>query len=128
MFKTVDRNLRKRKAAEPWALLTSTMYQPREESVLEMVEAQAQAITEGKTRARRLLWDHREAPANVDLTDMDAMVAALAEAYGPTAAWMDLAAIVEAEFTDLTKLVEESNRYFFNQRTSAATAWIAATE
>lgn len=28
MFKTVDRNLRKRKAAQPWGLLTSTMYQP----------------------------------------------------------------------------------------------------
>lgn len=93
-----------------------------------MVDAQAQAIAEGKTRARRLLWDHREAPADVDLTDMDAMVAALTEAYGPAAAWMDLAGIVESEFWDLTKLVEESRRYFFNQRTSAATAWIDATE
>lgn len=128
MFKTVDRNLRKRRDAEPWALLTSTMYQPGEESVLEMVDAQAQAIAEGKTRARRLLWDHREAHADVDLTDLDAMVAALAEAYGPAAVWMDLTGIVESEFWDITKLVEESRRYFFNQRTSAATAWIAATE
>ncbi|MFI9381224.1 Terminase [Kutzneria sp. NPDC052558] len=128
MFRTVDRNLRKRRDAEPWALLTSTMYQAGEESTLEEVDRQAQAIREGRSRASRLLWDHREAPADVDLTGMSAMVAALAEAYGPAAEWMDLAGIVEAEFWDVTKSVEESRRYFFNQRGASASAWVAAQE
>ncbi|RLK54833.1 Terminase [Actinokineospora cianjurensis] len=128
MFKTVDRNLRKRRRAEPWALLTSTMYQPGEDSVLEAVDRQAQAIREGRTRAARLLWDHRQAPAGVDLTDIDAVVAALAEAYGPAAAWMDLPGIVHNEFWDLTKDPEDARRYFFNQRTASATAWVTALQ
>lgn len=128
MFKTVDRNLRKRRDAEPWALLTSTMYQPGEDSVLEAVDRQAQAIREGRARAARLLWDHREAPAEVDLTDLDSVVAALTEVYGPAAAWMDLPGIVRDEFWDLTKDVADARRYFFNQRTAAATAWCSAPE
>lgn len=128
MYRTVDRNLRKRRSAEPWALLTSTMYEVGQDSVLEMIDAQAQAIREGRTRASRLLWDHREAPAEVDLTDLDAMVAALAEVYGPAAEWMDLRGIVENEFWDLTKPIEDSRRYFFNQRGAAATAYVTAPE
>lgn len=128
MFKTVDRNLRKRRDAEPWALLTSTMYQPGEDSVLEAVDRQAQAIREGRARAASLLWDHREAPPDVDLTDLDALVAALTEAYGPAAAWMDLPGIVRNEFWDLTKDPSEARRYFFNQRTAATTAWSSAPE
>lgn len=128
MFKTVDRNLRKRKAAQPWGLLTSTMYQAGEDSILEALDRQAKAIREGRTRSARLLWDHREAPADVELTNLDAMVAALREVYGPAADWMDLPGIVENEFWDLTKAPEESRRYFFNQRSSAATAWTTAPE
>lgn len=128
MFKTVDRNLRKRKAAQPWGLLTSTMYQGGQDSILEALDRQAKAIREGRTRSARLLWDHREAPADVALTDLDAMVAALREVYGPAAEWMDLPGIVENEFWDLTKDPEESRRYFFNQRSSAASAWTTAPE
>ena len=128
MFKTVDRNLRKRRDAEPWALLTSTMYQPGEDSVLEAIDRQAQAIRENRARAARLLWDHREAPPDVDLTDLDAVVAALAEAYGPAAGWMDLPGIVRDEFWDLAKDPSEARRYFFNQRTAASTAWCSAPE
>jgi len=128
MFKTVDRNLRKRKAVQPWGLFTSTMYQAGEDSILEALDRHAKAIREGRTRSARLLWDHREAPAEVDLTDLDAMVAALQEVYGPAADRMDLPGIVENEFWDLTKAPEESRRYFFNQRSLAATAWTTDPE
>ncbi|MBP2479110.1 hypothetical protein JOF53_007982 [Crossiella equi] len=128
MFTTVDRNLRKRKAAEPWALMTSTMYQVGQNSTLEAVDKQAKAIREGRTRSARLLWDHREAPATVDMTDMDEMVAALTEVYGPAAAWMDLPGIVDAEFWDITKSTEESERYFFNRRGAAAKAYLTGAE
>ncbi|MCK2237717.1 MULTISPECIES: Terminase [unclassified Crossiella] len=128
MYRTVDRNLRKRKAAEPWGLLTSTMYQVGQESTLERVHAQADAIREGRTRASRLLWDYRHAPAQIDLTDMDSIVEALTEVYGPAAAWMDLPGIVTDEFWDLTKDPEDSARYFLNLRGTARTAWAKATE
>lgn len=124
MYRTVDRNLRKRRQAAPWALLTSTMYQPGEDSVLEKLHERAKLIAEGKVRERRLLWDHREAPAKVEMTDLDAMVAALREVYGEFADALDLRGIVENEFWNVEKDPEESRRYFFNQPTAARDAWM----
>jgi hypothetical protein len=123
MYRTVDRNLRKRKTAQPWALLTSTMYQPGENSVLEKLHERAKLIAEGKTRERRLMLDHREAPAEVDMTDLGQMRAALREVYGPFAAALDLDGIIESEFWNVEKDPEESRRYFFNQPTAARDAW-----
>jgi len=128
MYTTVDRNCRKRKAAEPWALQTTTMYQPGDESVAEMTHTRAKLIAEGKTRATRLLFDHREAPAEVDLTDMGEMVSALQEVYGPFAEVLDLEGIVENEFWNVEKDVEDSRRYFFNQPTAARDAWTTHPE
>lgn len=123
MYATVDRNCRKRKAAEPWALQTTTMYQPGTESVAETTHGRARLIAEGKSRATRLLFDHREAPAEVDLTDMAAMMGALREVYGPFADVLDLEGIVENEFWNVEKDVGDSRRYFFNQPTAARDAW-----
>jgi hypothetical protein len=123
MYATVDRNCRKRKAAEPWVLQTTTMYQPGTDSVAETTHGRAKLIAEGHSRASRLLFDHREAPADVDLTDMDAMTAALREVYGPFAEVLDLEGIVENEFWNVEKDIEDSRRYFFNQPTSARDAW-----
>ncbi|MFH0243603.1 Terminase [Streptomyces sp. HK10] len=123
MYRTVDRNLRKRREAAPWALLTSTMYQPGEDSVFEKLHERAKMIAEGRVRERRLLWDHREAPAEVDLADLDAMVGALREVYGPFGDVLDLRGIVEAEFWNIEKDPEESRRYFFNQPTASRDGW-----
>ena len=128
MYRTVDRNLRKRRQAAPWALLTSTMYQPGEDSVLEKLHERAKLIAEGKVRERRLLWDHREAPAKVDMADLDAMVAGLREVYGDFADALDLRGIVENEFWNVEKDPEESRRYFFNQPTAARDAWATHPE
>lgn len=128
MYRTVDRNLRKRKAAAPWALLTSTMYQPGEDSTLEKLHERAKAIAEGKTRERRLAWDHREAPADVDMADLGAMRAALREVYGPFGDVLDLDGIIESEFWNIEKDPEESRRYFFNQPTAARDAWTTHPE
>jgi phage terminase large subunit-like protein len=124
MYRTVDRNLRKRREAAPWALLTSTMYQPGENSVMEKLHERAKLIAEGKTRERRLLFDHREAPAKVDLADMGQMIAALREVYGDFADALDLRGIVESEFWNVEKDPEESRRYFFNQPTAARDGWV----
>ncbi|GAA2108130.1 Terminase [Streptomyces synnematoformans] len=124
MYKTVDRNCRKRKDAQPWALQTTTMYQPGDESVAEKSHERAKAIMEGRTRETRLLFDHREAPAEVDLADREQLVAALREVYGPFADVLDLDGIVENEFWNVEKDVEESRRYFFNQPTAARDSWM----
>lgn len=124
MYKTVDRNCRKRKDAQPWALQTTTMYQPGDESVAEKTHERAKLIAEGKSRAARLLYDHREAPAKVDLADREQVIAALREVYGPFADVLDLDGIVDNEFYNVEKDVEESRRYFFNQPTAARDAWV----
>ncbi|MEU5976379.1 Terminase [Streptomyces sp. NPDC047315] len=123
MYKTVDRNCRKRKDAQPWAFQTTTMYQPGDNSVAEGTHERAKLIAEGKTRAARLLFDHREAPAEVDLADREQLTAALREVYGPFADVLDLDGIIENEFWNIEKDPEESRRYFFNQPTAARTAW-----
>lgn len=128
MYTTVDRNCRKRKDAQPWAFQTTTMYQPGDESVAEKTHERAKLIAEGKTRASRLLFDHREAPANVDLANGDAIIAALREVYGPFADVLDLEGIVENEFWNIEKDVEDSRRYFFNQPTAARDAWTTKPE
>lgn len=128
MYKTVDRNCRKRKGAQPWALQTTTMYQPGDDSVAEKTHERAKLIGEGKARAGRLLFDHREAPAEVDLTDGDAIKAALREVYGPFSEVLDLDGIVDNEFWNIEKDPEESRRYFFNQPTAARDGWTTHPE
>lgn len=127
MYRTVRRNAAKRKAAQPWFIETTTMYQPGEGSVAESTYEKAELIREGKTRVKRLFFDHREASGDVDLTDETAIRAALAEAYGPFAAVMDIDKILN-EIWDPENLPSDSRRYFFNQRTSAWDAWLAEYE
>lgn len=128
MYQTVDRNCRKRKEAQPWMLQTTTMYQPGENSVAEQLHERAKLIAEGKSRSERVLWDHREAPAKVDLTDHGELTAALREVYGPFADVLDLDGIIENEFWNTAKDVEDSRRYFFNQPTAARDGWTTKPE
>lgn len=127
MYATVRRNLAKRKSAEPWSLETSTMYFPGENSVAEQTHDLAKLIAEGKTKRQRLLFDHREAPADVDLTDEVAVVAALRETYGPFADVMDIQRIV-SEIYDPRNDPQDSRRFYFNQPTSSRDAWLSAPE
>ena len=123
MYATVSRNKAKRKDSSPWSLQTSTMYQPGEESTAEKTHERARLIREGKVRERRLLFDHIEAPAEVDLSDRAAIIAALREVYGPFAEVMDLDGMVDREFWNIERDPEDSRRYFFNQPTAARDAW-----
>lgn len=128
MYVTVDRNLRKRRAASPWALLTSTTYQPGENSTLESLHERARLIAEGRTRGARMLFDHREAPPAVDLTSRDALRAALTEVYGPFAGALDLDGIIDNEFWNTAKDIQDARRYFLNQPTAAVDSWLSLQE
>jgi phage terminase large subunit-like protein len=103
------------------------MYMPGEDSVAEATHDLAKAIREGKTRKQRLLFDHREAPADVDLTDEKAVRLALVETYGPFAEVMDIDRIL-AEIWDPRNDPQDSRRYYFNQPTSSRDAWLSAPE
>jgi hypothetical protein len=118
MYKTVRRNLGKRKAATPWSLETSTMYMSGQESVAEGTHELARLIRDGKTKRARLLFDHREADPTPDLGDEAAVMAGLREAYGPFADVMDLQRILD-EIFDPRNDPSDSRRYFFNQANSA---------
>jgi len=124
MYDTVRRNLRKRLAAEGWSNETSTMYEPGMDSIAERTHSLAKAIRSGKARSARLLFDHREAPANVDLADDVALAAALREAYGDAASYMDIAGLV-AHIRDPRNDLQDSIRYFLNQATAGAERWLA---
>jgi phage terminase large subunit-like protein len=127
MYDTVRRNLAKRKVAEPWSLETSTMYLPGEKSVAEDTHDLAKMITEGKVKRQRLLFDHREADAGIDLTDEAQVRAGIVEAYGPFSAVMDVDRIL-SEFYDPRNDAQDSRRYYFNQPTSSKDAWVSAPE
>jgi phage terminase large subunit-like protein len=127
MYGTVRRNLAKRKQSEPWSLETSTMYMPGEKSVAEETHDLAKAIAEGKTKRQRLLFDHREADADIDLTDEDQVRAGLRDVYGPFAEVMDIERIL-SEIYDPRNDPQDSRRYYFNQPTSSRDAWLSAPE
>lgn len=126
MHATIRRNLRKRKAAEPWALETSTMYQVGQDSVAEQTHKYAKAIAEGKVKETGLLFDHKQAD-DVDLADKESILKGLAHVYGPFSEHMDFDGIV-AEIFDPQSSPSDSRRFWFNCPTSAEDAWLAEHE
>ncbi|MFE3122351.1 Terminase [Streptomyces hydrogenans] len=124
MHRTVRRNLRKRRAAEGWALETSTMYEPGQNSVAEATHAYYKAIRDGRIRdaeAAALLFDHKQAPDGTDLTDRDELLAGLRAAYGPAAEWMDLDGII-SDIWDPQSAPSDSRRFWLNQPVAAEDA------
>lgn len=113
---TVRRNLAKRRAAEPWSLETTTMYAPGEESVAELSHRFAIAIADGKVKDPGFLFDHQEGPdpSTFDFDDDDQLRAALAQAYGQAAEWMDFERLI-AEARDPATQRSDFIRYFLNR-------------
>jgi hypothetical protein len=129
MYRTVTRNLRKRKKiAGTWYIETTTMYAPGEESMAEKTYEEAAALMEGRKRRgrHRLMFDHRWGECR-DVADEPALRAALREAYGDAMEWIDEDGLVD-EFYDLRSEESDSRRYFLNDRTSASDAWLTASE
>lgn len=118
LHQTLIRNLFKRKTASGWALETTTMFAPGEESVAEGTHAYAQAISEGRTSSRtKLVFDHKQASAKWDPEKRADRIAGLTEVYGPAAEWMDLEAIADS-FDDPQTRPAEWIRYWFNRPVS----------
>jgi hypothetical protein len=118
-------------------------YIPGMGSVAEASAAYAKTIREGRARSTGLLYDHREAPADTDMSDYDSLIAGLAVAYGDSAAidggcrihtppcerrgWVDLDRIV-GEVWDPDIDPQTSRTDFLNHITHATDSWLSAPE
>jgi hypothetical protein len=145
MFRTVNRNLRKRRKAGAWYIETTTMYAPGEESIAEETYHLADAIDEGKARRPRLLFDHRWADVvsldKIKVEDADTgkertetedeylerLRDAFRESYGDAIAWHDPDDLLDGLF-DTHQSESETRRYFFNALVAATNAWVQVHE
>jgi phage terminase large subunit-like protein len=118
------RNLRKRLAADPWMLATTTMYAPGERSVAEGEREYAEKVAAGEIIDARLLYDHRESDPRLDLDREDQLREAIMEARGEAAAFTNIDAIA-ADWHDPTTEEADFRRYWLNQVVSAPNAWLA---
>lgn len=117
-------------------------YVPGEASVAEASAEFAQAIVEGRSKAKGLLWDHREAPPETDMSERESLVAGLRIAYGDssgheggcvihspacTPGHVDLESIVQRIWDPATDpQIAQSD--FLNQITHASDQYISQIE
>ncbi|MFJ8755670.1 terminase [Streptomyces cyaneofuscatus] len=121
---------------------TPNAYTPGEGSVAENSAADYQAILDGRSRARGILVDHREAPGDTDMTDEQSLVAGLRYAYGDSSdhpdgcvlhdppcapGWSPIEGITGA-FWDTSNEPQDLRADFLNQITHAADAWLSQPE
>jgi phage terminase large subunit-like protein len=112
----LTRNITKRAAANGWLLETSTMYAPGDGSIAEE--------THRASNSPAFLFDHRQAPESLDISDDDALRAALIQLYGPAAEWTNIEGIIQDEFRNPTKRESDNRRYWLNQSVAADVEWL----
>ncbi|MGW9399343.1 terminase [Streptomyces sp. NPDC055642] len=104
---------------------------PGEGSVAEHSAEYWKRIAEGRARDDGLLYDHREAPPETDLTDRESLLAGLAHVYGDSAdvagGWVDLERIV-ADIWDPATHPQVARADFLNQITHASDSWVSQPE
>lgn len=117
-------------------------YIPGENSVAERSAAYWSAIREGRAKDDGLLYDHREAPAETDMSDRPSLIEGLRVAYGDSSAHPDGCVIhpdrCPPGHVDLERLVatiwdpaqdsQQSRSDFLNQITHASDSWISQPE
>jgi phage terminase large subunit-like protein len=84
------------------------------------------AIVDGRAKSARLLYDAREAPPEVDLSDGESLLAGLAAAYGDST-WVDLERIRD-EVWDPSTPPEDARRFYLNQIAAASDSWLTEPE
>jgi hypothetical protein len=122
----VRRNLAKSRDGAARVVETTNAHEPGMDSVAEASYLAWRAMVEGRTTSTGLLYDTREAPADIDLADEAQVMAGLKAAYGD-ATWVDLERI-KAEVYDPGTPPEEARRFYLNQIVAAADAWISPPE
>ncbi|UDL14608.1 terminase large subunit [Arthrobacter phage KeAlii] len=126
LARVVRRNLAKSRDGAARVVETTNAHEPGHDSVAEASYLAWRAMVEGRTVAKGLLYDTREAPGNIDLADEKALLAGLKAAYGD-ATWVDLERIL-SEIYDPDTPPEEARRFYLNQIVAAADSWVAPQE
>jgi hypothetical protein len=125
---TVRRNLGKTGGS---SVESPNAYEPGAGSVAEASAEYATRIADGGVRDDGLLWDHREAPPDTDMADESSLLAGLAHVYGesaePAGGWVDLGRLVR-EIWDPATDPQDARRFYLNQITHAADAWLSQPE
>lgn len=125
---TLRRNLGKTGGS---SIESPNAYEPGAGSVAEDSAEYAKKIAEGRARDDGLLYDHREAPPETDMTDRESLLRGLAYAYGDSAeaagGWVDLERIA-AEVWDPATDPQDARRFYLNQVTHASDAWLSQPE
>jgi hypothetical protein len=121
---------------------TPNAFTPGMGSVAEQSAADYQAILDGRSRARGILVDHREAPPDTDMTDERSLVAGLRYAYGCSSdhpdgcvlhdppcepGWSPIERLT-SEFWDTSNDPQDLRADFLNQITHASDAWLTEPE
>lgn len=129
-YKTLTRNLAKRrKSAQTFAVETTTMFQPGEESVAESTYNVIADVKAGKLKKRpKQLFDHRYGDITPEeLGDEVKLRKALEDSYGDCKAWNDIDGLID-EIMDPRNDVTASLRYWLNTPSTAENAWLANYE
>ena len=107
-------------------LETTNAHAPGENSVAEKSYDAWLAIQDGRSRSTSLLYDAREPAAEIDMSQEGELTAGLRAAYGDST-WVDLRRIRD-EVWDPATPPEDSRRFYLNQITAAADAWLTQPE
>lgn len=123
-YRTMQRNLPKRAAADAWSFLTSTMYAIGEGSVAEDIHHLAELVLAGEAEDPGLYFDHLQASEDHDIATDEGLEAFIVEASGDAIGYTDVATI--AQHIRNPKVPEsESRRFWGNQPRGSAARWIS---
>lgn len=111
---------------------TPNAFEPGADSVAEKSHTAYVKQQEGRLRrSAGMLFDHREAPADTDMSDEASLRAGLAYAYGDSAdvngGWVALDRLVE-EVYDPDTDPQAARGYYLNQITHAEDSWLSQPE
>lgn len=123
-------------------LETPNAFIPGEGSVAEAAAAYADLIRQGKTKDDALLYSHREAPPDTELSDRDSLIHGLRVAYGDSSGDPGGCLIHDPPcppgHVNLDRLlstiwdpgqdVQQSRSDFLNQVTHASDSWVSSPE
>ncbi|RLK22631.1 phage terminase large subunit-like protein [Micromonospora sp. M71_S20] len=126
LAKVIRRNLAKSRDGMARAIETTNAHGPGQDSVAEVSYLAYLAQQEKRTRGKGILYDSREAPGSIDLSNRDELMDGLAMAYGDSL-WVDLERIAEEVYDPATP-PEEARRFYLNQIVAAADSWLAPHE
>ncbi|WP_051039681.1 hypothetical protein [Microbacterium sp. B24] len=105
---------------------TTNAHEPGHDSTAEKSYLAYLAIREGRADADGILYDSRQAPDDIDITDREAVKRGLAIAYGDSH-WVNLDRILR-EFYDPDLPPEQARRFYLNQIVAAADSWVSPAE